>query len=275
LVATPIGHAQDLTFRARDLLGRVDAVACEDTRVTAKLLALYGIRVPLVPYHEHNAERMRPLLLERLRSGEGIALVSDAGTPLISDPGYRLVREAVTEGLPVTSLPGASAVLTALILSGLPPNRFLFAGFLPPKATARRAALSELTSVPATLVWFETGPRLAASLSDAADILGDRSAAVARELTKLHEEMRRDSLGALAQYYAAAGVPKGEIVVVVGPPLAAPVVDAGEVERQLRVALESTSVREAAAIVAAATGLPRRQIYALALALKRDVRGPS
>jgi 16S rRNA (cytidine1402-2'-O)-methyltransferase len=275
LVATPIGHAQDLTFRARDLLGRVDAVACEDTRVTAKLLTLHGIRVPLLPYHEHNAERMRPLLLERLRSGEAIALVSDAGTPLISDPGYRLVREAVAEGLPVTSLPGASAVLTALILSGLPPNRFLFAGFLPPKPTARRAALAELTSVPATLVWFETGPRLAASLSDAADILGDRSAAMARELTKLHEEVRRDNLGALARYYAAAGAPKGEIVVVVGPPLPAPVADAAEVESRLRVALESTSVREAAAIVAAGTGLPRRQIYALALALKRDVRGPS
>lgn len=274
LVATPIGHAQDLTLRARDLLSRVDAVACEDTRVTSKLLTLHGLRVPLVPYHEHNAERMRPLLIERLRAGAVIALVSDAGTPLISDPGYRLVRDAVAEGLPVTSLPGASAVLTALILSGLPPNRFLFAGFLPPKATARRAALAELTSVPATIIWFETGPRLAASLSDAADVLGDRPAAVARELTKLHEEVRRDNLRALARHYAAAGVPKGEIVVVVAPPLPAPAADPGEVEARLRVALQGASVREAAAIVAAATGLPRRQLYARALALKREPRGP-
>jgi 16S rRNA (cytidine1402-2'-O)-methyltransferase len=275
LVATPIGHAQDLTLRARDLLGRVDAIACEDTRVTAKLLTLHGMRASLVPYHEHNAERMRPLLLERLRAGEAIALVSDAGTPLISDPGYRLVREAVAQGLLVTSLPGASAVLTALILSGLPPNRFMFAGFLPPKTAARRAALAGLTSVPVTLIWFETGPRLAASLSDAADILGDRSAAVARELTKLHEEVRRGSLRALAQHYAAAGEPKGEIVVVAAPPLPAPVADADEVEGRLRVALQRASVREAAAIVAAATGLPRRQIYARALALKREPRGPS
>ena len=273
LVATPIGHAQDLTLRARDLLGRVDAVACEDTRVTAKLLTLHGIRAPLLPYHEHNAERMRPLLLERLRAGEAIALVSDAGTPLISDPGYRLVREAVAEGLPVTSLPGASAVLTALTLSGLPPNRFLFAGFMPVKAAARRAAFAELTSVPATLVWFETGPRLAASLGDAADILGDRPAAVARELTKLHEEVRRGRLRALAQHYAAAGEPKGEIVVVAAPPLPAPAADADEVEGRLRLALQTASVREAAAIVAAATGLPRRQIYARALALKREPGG--
>jgi 16S rRNA (cytidine1402-2'-O)-methyltransferase len=275
LVATPIGHAQDLTLRARDLLGRVDAVVCEDTRVTAKLLTLHGIRVPLVSYHEHNADRIRPLVLQRLRAGEVIALVSDAGTPLISDPGYRLVREAVAEGLPVTSLPGASAVLTALILSGLPPNRFLFAGFLPPKAAARRTALAELTWVPATIIWFETGPRLAASLSDAADILGDRPAAVARELTKLHEEVRRDNLRALARHYAAAGAPKGEIVVVAAPPLPAPAADPSEVEDRLRVALQSASVREAAAIVAAATGLPRRQIYARALLLKREQRGPS
>ncbi len=270
----PIGHAQDLTLRARDFLGRVDAIACEDTRVTAKLLTLHGIRAPLVPYHEHNAERMRPLLLERLRAGEVIALVSDAGTPLISDPGYRLVREAAAEGLPVTSLPGASAVLTALIVSGLPPNRFLFAGFLPPKGASRRAVLAELRPVPATLIWFETGPRLVASLGDAADILGDRPAAVARELTKLHEEVRRGSLRALARHYAAAGEPKGEIVVVAAPPLPAPVADADEVEDRLNAALQNASVREAAAMVAAATGLPRRQVYARALALKREPRGP-
>ena len=259
-------------MRARDLLGRVDVVACEDTRVTGKLLALHGIRAPLLAYHEHNAERMRPVLLDRLRAGEAIALASDAGTPLISDPGYKLVRAVVAEGLPVTSVPGASAVLTALILSGLPSDRFLFAGFLPPKETARRAALAELKSVPATLIWFETGPRLAASLRDAAAVLGDRPAAVARELTKLHEEVRRDGLHALAEHYVAAGPPKGEIVVVAGPPAPAAAADADEIDTRLRAALTHSSVREASETVAAATGLPRRQIYARALALKDEAR---
>ncbi len=268
LVATPIGHAQDLTLRARDLLGRVNAIACEDTRVTAKLLALHGIRAPLVAYHEHNAERMRPALLARLRAGEAIALVSDAGTPLISDPGYKLVREAAAEGLPVTAVPGASAVTTALILSGLPSDRFLFAGFLPPKENARRAALTELKDVPATLIWFETGPRLAASLRDAADTLGDRPATIARELTKLHEEVRRETLSTLAAHYAEAGAPRGEIVVVAGPPVPAAAPSAEGVDAQLRAALRHSGVREAAETVAAATGLPRRQLYTRALALK-------
>jgi 16S rRNA (cytidine1402-2'-O)-methyltransferase len=272
LVATPIGHAQDLTLRARDLLGRVDAVACEDTRVTGKLLAMHGIRTRLLSYHEHNAECMRPILLERLRAGQTIALVSDAGTPLVSDPGYKLVREAVAAELNVTALPGASAVLTALILSALPTDRFLFAGFLPTKDKARRAALAELKDVPATLVWFESGPRLAPSLADAAEILGDRPAAVARELTKLHEEVRRDGLSALAAHYAAAGAPKGEIVVVVGPPLPDAAPSADDVDAQLRTALRLSGVREAAAAVAAATGLPRRQLYARALALKDEAR---
>jgi 16S rRNA (cytidine1402-2'-O)-methyltransferase len=270
LVATPIGHAQDLTLRARDVLGRVDAIACEDTRVTSKLLTMHGIRASLVAYHEHNAERMRPVLLERLRRGQAIALVSDAGTPLISDPGYKLVRDAVGENLPVTSLPGASAVVTALTLSGLPPDRFLFAGFLPPKQAARRAALTELRTIPTTLIWFETGPRLAASLRDAADLLGDRPAAVARELTKLHEEVRRDTLAALADHYEKAGAPKGEIVIVAGPPLAAPAADDATIDGQLRAALARLGVRDAADAVAAATGLPRRKIYARALALKDE-----
>jgi 16S rRNA (cytidine1402-2'-O)-methyltransferase len=269
-VATPIGHAQDLTLRARDLLGCVDAVACEDTRVTAKLLALHGIRAPLLPYHEHNAERMRPVLLDRLRAGEAIALVSDAGTPLISDPGYKLVRDAVAENVPITALPGASAVLTALTLSGLPPDRFFFAGFLPPKQAARCAALVELRAIPATLLWFESGPRLAASLRDAAEVLGDRPAAVARELTKLHEEVRRSALASLAAHYAAAGAPKGEIVVIVGPPGADATASDAEIDAQLRDALRNSSVREAADTVAATTGLPRRHIYARALALKEE-----
>jgi 16S rRNA (cytidine1402-2'-O)-methyltransferase len=268
LVATPIGHAQDLTLRARDLLGRVDAIACEDTRVTAKLLARHGIRAPLLSYHEHNAEGMRPILLGRLAQGAAIALVSDAGTPLVSDPGYKLVRAAIAAGLPVTALPGASAPMTALVLSGLPSDRFFFAGFLPPKTTARRATLNELRGVPATLIWFESAPRLAASLLDAADILGDRPAAVARELTKFHEEVRRGGLAELAAHYAAAGPPKGEIVVLAGPPPRAAPPDDEEIDRQLADALAQSGVAAAATRVAAATGLPRRRLYARALALK-------
>ena len=270
-MATPIGNARDLTLRARDVLSTADAVACEDTRVTAKLLALHGIRAArLLQYHEHNAERMRPVLLERLRAGAALALVSDAGTPLISDPGYKLAREAAAAGLPVTALPGASAVTTALILSGLPSDRFLFAGFLPPRENARRAALAEIAATPATLIWFETGPRLADSLRDAAAVLGDRQAAVTRELTKLHEEVRRGTLTELAAHYDGAGPPRGEIVVVAGPPLpdAAPTQD--DVDARLRAALATMSVREAADRIAAATGLPRRRVYARALALRDE-----
>jgi 16S rRNA (cytidine1402-2'-O)-methyltransferase len=257
VVATPIGHAQDLTIRARALLGRVDAIACEDTRVTAKLLALHGIRAPLLSYHEHNAERVRPLLIERLRRGEAIALVSDAGTPLVSDPGFKLVRDAIAEGLAVTAIPGASASLAALVVSGLPSDRFFFAGFL-----------TELTSIHATLIWFESGPRLADSLGDAARVLGDRPCAVARELTKLHEEVRRGRLGELAAHYREAGPPKGEIVVVAGPPEPALPIDDREIDRQLAEALAGHGVAAAAAAVAAGTGLPRRVLYARALALK-------
>jgi 16S rRNA (cytidine1402-2'-O)-methyltransferase len=269
LVATPIGHAQDLTLRARDLLGRVDAIVCEDSRVTAKLLAIHGIRAPLIPYHEHNAERMRPALLARLRAGEALALVSDAGTPLISDPGYKLARAAIAEDIAVTTLPGASAPLAALLLSGLPTDRFLFAGFLPAKAAARRVALAELRPVPATLIWFESGPRLADSLAAARDILGDRPAAVARELTKLHEEVRRGSLDALARHYREADPPRGEIVVVAGAAQPEAMPDEAELDAMLRDALTRSSVKEAASTIAAATGMPRRAVYARALVLSR------
>ena len=268
LVATPIGHAQDLTLRAASILRGADVIACEDTRVTAKLLAIHGIRAPLIAYHEHNAETMRPLILERLRRGEAVALVSDAGTPLVSDPGYKLVREAIAAKLPVTSAPGASAPLTALILSGLPTDRFLFAGFLAKSDTARRADLEQLRSVPATLIWFETGPRLARSLADAHEILGDRPAAVARELTKLHEEVRRGTLGGLAAHYREAGGPRGEIVVVAGGPLPDAMPDAGSVDARLKEALATMSVGEAASAIATATGLRRRDLYARALKLK-------
>ena len=211
LVATPIGNTGDITVRALELLKSCDAIACEDTRVTAKLLTRFGIRTPMLPYHEHNAAQMRPQLLARLAAGQVLALVSDAGTPLISDPGYKLVRACIEAGVAVTALPGANALLTALQLSGLPSDRFLFCGFLPNKTAARRAAIAELAAVPATLVMYESAQRLAGLLADLAEELGPRPAAMARELTKLFEEVRRGSLPELAAHYAAAGPPKGEV----------------------------------------------------------------
>ena len=267
-MATPIGNAFDITLRALAALRAADVIVCEDTRVTQKLLARHGIARPLLAYHDHNAERMRPLLLERLRRGELVALVSDAGTPLVSDPGFKLVRAAIGEGLPVTTLPGPSAPLAALVLSGLPSDRFLFVGFLPAKPAARRRDLAALAQLPATLVFFESAPRLAPSLADMAAALGQRRAAVARELTKLFEEVRRGDLAELAAHYRSAGPPRGELVVVVGPPEdAAPTPAAAALDEQLQAALERMSLRDASEAVAAATGLKRRQVYARALLL--------
>jgi 16S rRNA (cytidine1402-2'-O)-methyltransferase len=271
IVATPIGNAADITLRALAVLRGVELIACEDTRVTGNLLARYGIGTRRLAYNDHNAERVRPLLLERLRRGERIALVSDAGMPLISDPGYKLVRAAIAEGLPVTTVPGASAPLAALALSGLPSDRFLFAGFLPSRSAARRRELAALAAVPATLILFESARRLGEALADMEAVLGDRPAAVAREMTKRFEEVRRDRLAALAAHYAAAGAPKGEVVIVVGPPASAPPQDDAEtalaLDDMLRDALAGASLRDAAAAVAAASGLPRRIVYARALAL--------
>jgi 16S rRNA (cytidine1402-2'-O)-methyltransferase len=273
LVATPIGNLDDITLRAIKVLRQADLIACEDTRMTGKLLALLGLGgASLTPYHEHNADRARPALLARLRQGAVVALVSDAGTPLISDPGYRLVRDCVAEGLTVTGVPGASAVLTALQLSGLPSDRFLFAGFLPVKDGARRRTLAELATVPASLVFYESPRRLADTLAAMAGTLGARDVAVARELTKLHEEVRRGTLAELAGHYAEAGPPKGEVVIVVSPPGEAPPPDADSVEQALRTALETLSLRDAAARVAAATGLPKRDLYQRAVALQGDLR---
>lgn len=267
IVATPIGNAADISLRALDLLRQADVVAAEDTRVTAKLFALHGINTAMTAYHDHNAERVRPLLLQRLAAGAVVALVSDAGTPLISDPGFKLVRAAHEAGVFVTTLPGASAVLTALVLSGLPTDRFLFAGFLDARTERRRKELAELAAVPASLVFFETAPRLAGSLADMAERLGARDAAVGRELTKRFEEVRRGSLPDLAAHYAAAGPPKGELVVVVGPPRAdaVPV----SIDDLLRDALTHQSLRDAADAVAKATGRSRREVYARALELAR------
>jgi len=269
LVATPIGNLADISLRALDVLARADLVACEDTRTTRKLLTAHGIAATLTAYHDHNAARVRPKLMERLECGASVALVSDAGTPLISDPGYKLVAAAAEAGVVVTAVPGASAALAALTVSGLPSDRFLFAGFLPNRTGARRRALAELAPIPASLVIYESARRLPAALADMAEVLGPRPAAVARELTKLHEEVRRGTLAALADHYGRAGPPKGEVVVVVGPPgpdaAAAPgpeVLDA-----QLRAAFRRASLRDAVAAVAEASGLPRRQVYARALEL--------
>ncbi|WP_448191808.1 16S rRNA (cytidine(1402)-2'-O)-methyltransferase [Azospirillum sp. sgz301742] len=271
VVATPIGNAADITLRALDTLKRAGAIACEDTRVTSKLMGLHGVTTPLVSYHEHNAERMRPVLIERMQAGEAIALVSDAGTPLVSDPGYKLVRACVEAGVPVTALPGPSAVLTGLVLSGLPSDRFLFAGFLPNKSAARRTALGELAAVPATLIFYESAQRLADSLADMAAVLGPREAAMARELTKLYEEVRRGPLPDLAAHYEQAGPPKGEVVIVVAPPGAEAEAQAVDVDTALREALGRLSVRDAAAEVALMTGRPKREVYARALELSRAV----
>lgn len=270
VVATPIGNLMDITLRALQTLRDADAIACEDTRMTQRLLAAHGIATPLLSYHEHNAAKVRPRILKRLEAGECVALVSDAGTPLVSDPGYKLVRDCIAAGVPVTTAPGPSAAIAGLVLSGLPSDRFLFAGFLPPKSAARRQAAAELAGIGATLIFYESAQRLPAMLRDLAAVLGTRRAAVARELTKLYEEVRRGDLPSLAAAYEEAGPPKGEIVVMVGPPDAeAAEADAETVDRALDEALQRLSVRDAADSVAATCGWPRRRVYARALERSR------
>ncbi len=266
LVATPIGNLGDISLRALELLAAADIIACEDTRVTRKLTERYGIATPLMAYHEHNAGEARPKIIARLDEGQVVALVSDAGTPLISDPGYKLVRATVEAGHPVTALPGASAVLGALNVAGLPTDRFFFEGFLPPKHGGRQKRIAELSTIPATLVLFESGPRLAAALADLAQGLGPRQAAVCRELTKLHEEVRRESLVSLAQQYADGAEIRGEIVIVIAPP-AEDAGSADDLDELLRRALARVSVKDAVGEVALATGRSRREVYQRALEL--------
>jgi 16S rRNA (cytidine1402-2'-O)-methyltransferase len=270
IAATPIGNLGDITLRALEALAAADVIACEDTRVTRKLLGRYGIETPLTPYHEHNAAGARPKILRRLEAGEAVVLVSDAGTPLVSDPGFKLVTAAREAGHAVTALPGASATLAALTVAGLPTDRFFFEGFLPPKEAARRARIAELARIPATLVLFESGPRLGAALADLADGLGAREAAVCRELTKLHEEVRPATLAELARHYASEAETRGEIVLVIAPPPEQTKPEAGEVDDLLRQAFVRVSVKDAVSEVAAATGVPRREVYRRALALAKE-----
>ena len=270
IVATPIGNLGDITLRALEVLRGVDRIACEDTRVTHRLLARYGIETPLVAYHEHNAAAMRPKLLARLAAGERIALVSDAGTPLIADPGYKLVAAAAEAGIAVRSVPGPSALAAALSVAGLPTDRVLFLGFLPAKRGARRAALEAVAGVPASLVIYEGPHRLAKSLADMCDVLGDRAAALCRELTKLHEEVRRDRLGRLAAAVAVGEIAaRGEIVLVIAPPEAR-TTPSHDLDAALDAALAALSLREAVHAVTWMTGRPRAEVYARALAIRKE-----
>ncbi len=265
LVSTPIGNLGDITIRAISVLARADVVLCEDTRHSRTLLAHFAIATPTRPYHEHNAARERPRVLRELEGGARVALISDAGTPLVSDPGWKLVRAALDAGHRVEALPGASAALAALSVGGLPTDAFLFAGFLPPKSAARRTRIAELKDVPATLVVYEAPSRVAETLADVAAVLGDRPAAIARELTKLHEEVRRGSLEELAGA-AKAGI-KGEVVILVGPPQKGQVTDA-DISARLAMALKEMSLRDASRMVAEALGVPKSRVYELGL--RRD-----
>jgi 16S rRNA (cytidine1402-2'-O)-methyltransferase len=268
LVATPIGNLGDVTLRALAVLAEADVLYCEDTRHSRILLSHYGLARPTRSYHEHNAAHERPRVLSELGAGKSVALITDAGTPLIADPGYKLVRAAVAAGFSVTALPGPSAFLAALISAGLASDAFLFAGFLPSRRSARRTRLEELKAVPASLVFFEAPSRLADSLGDIAAVLGDREAAVARELTKLHEEVQRAGAAELARWAAAAS-PKGEMVIVVGPPGPVVVSDAA-IAAELAPLVGAMRLTEAVRTVANELGVPRKRVYDLALARQRE-----
>ncbi|UGV24463.1 16S rRNA (cytidine(1402)-2'-O)-methyltransferase [Rhodopseudomonas boonkerdii] len=270
LVATPIGNLGDITLRALEVLAGVDVVACEDTRITRRLMERYGISADLKQYHEHNAEAARPKILAKLAEGGSIALVSDAGTPLISDPGFKLVREVTQAGFDVFALPGPSSVLTALAVSALPTDRFFFEGFLPSKQVARRNRLEELSRIDATIVMFESGNRVQEMLGDLADIMGQRDAAICRELTKLHEEINRGPVLELAK--AADGLEtRGEFVVVLGPPAAdSEAMTDSDLDVLLRTSLQRDSLKDAVAHAVELSGRPRRAVYARALELARE-----
>ena len=268
IVATPIGNLGDLSPRAASVLARAETIAVEDSRVTAKLLQRIGARRPMTPYHDHNADKVRPGLIAKMAS-QAVALVSDAGTPLISDPGYKLVRDARAAGIAVTTIPGPCAAIAALTLAGLPTDRFFFLGFLPVKEKARADAIAEVAAIRATLIFYESGPRLGATLKALGAGLGDRDAAMVREISKTFEEAVTAPLSVLAERYAETG-PKGEIVVVVGPPGDAPTATQADADALLREALKRLPTAKAAGEVAKATGLDRRELYTRAMAIKDE-----
>jgi 16S rRNA (cytidine1402-2'-O)-methyltransferase len=272
LVATPIGHLGDITLRALETLAGVDVIACEDTRITRRLTERYAIAAELTPYHEHNAAQARPKILQKLAQGGSVALVSDAGTPLISDPGFKLVREASSAGFAVIAVPGPSSVLTALSVAALPTDRFFFEGFLPSKAQARRTRLAELSKIDATLVVFDSGNRVQETLADLAALMGTRDAAICRELTKVHEEIRRAPIAELAKA-ADTMETRGEFVLVISPPTGAQVMGQDELDELLRSQLKRDSVKDAVAHAVELSGRPRRELYARALELAKEVRG--
>ncbi|MCI5045539.1 MAG: 16S rRNA (cytidine(1402)-2'-O)-methyltransferase [Aquisalinus sp.] len=268
VTATPIGNLKDITFRAVDVLRQADVILCEDKRVTAKLCQAYEIKTPLSAYHDHNGEIVRPKILDRLRNDQAIAIVSDAGTPLISDPGYKLVKEARDQGFAIFTVPGPCAAIAGLSIAGAPTDQFMFAGFLPPKAHARRKTLMELSSVGGTLIFYETGPRLTEALADVEDALGNRKVAIARELTKLHEELRNGTARELCTHYKEFGPPRGEIVLIVYPPEEESWSDE-QISQLLTGLLADHSVKDAASMAAEETGMARKTLYKLALDLKK------
>lgn len=270
IIATPIGNIEDITLRALETLKQVDVIACEDTRITGKLTSHYGITAQKIPYHDHNAAEMRPRLAAMIKAGQRVALLSDAGMPLISDPGYKLVEMCAAEDIPVTCLPGPTASLTALVLSALPTDKFMFAGFLPPKSGARKTALSDIRDVPSTLIFYETAPRLIECLEDMTVTLGDRRAAVARELTKKFEEVRRGRLSELLAHYQEKGPPKGEIVIVVGAPEESQKSWSDkEIDNLIKQKIENgMSVKDASAFVASKSGAKKKDVYERALLLQ-------
>lgn len=269
LIATPIGNLMDITLRALHVLKDVDVIACEDKRVSLKLLNHYGISKPLFSYHDHNANQVRPRLLALLREGKKVAYITDGGMPLISDPGFKLVRDCQQESLKYTVIPGPSAPLMALCLSGLSPERFLFVGFVPPKQQARKKALQEFKPILATLIFFESPKRVVSFLKDALEILGDREGAICREMTKVYEEVQKNSLSSLLAYYEAHP-PRGEVVIIIeGTPLPSPM-GQEEIDIGLREALETYSLKEAVDLFAKAFGLSKKEVYQHALRLKAE-----
>lgn len=270
IVATPIGNLRDITLRALDTLKSVSVIYCEDTRHTAKLLAAHGIATRCQAYHEHNGEQVRPQILQKLAEGKDIALVSDAGTPLISDPGFKLVREVREVGYAVVPIPGVSAVITALCASGLPTDQFHFCGFLPPKSSARSERFTALKNIPGTLVFYESPRRVAAFLQDAMNVLGGtREAIIARELTKTYEEFRQGQLSELSDYYQQSGDPKGEVVILIAPDTQSPAaISEAEISQLIAQALQQHPVKQAAEMISQATGMSKREVYQLALQFK-------